>query len=125
MWNFDQQATAEQLRPVLGTNNKLKIEIKVMLQCRESLDLSLIFHDEIKKVILNYCTNLLTSNPPEEQYKSVVNEKENLHKLRMKENVSDDENGKLTREDFEHVLKKLNNKHAKLIINLLWELEMP
>ena len=46
--------------------------------------------EEIKKVSLRYCVNLLTDREPKAEYKNIVEKKDTLHRERMVEAVDND-----------------------------------
>ena len=46
--------------------------------------------DEIKRVSLTYCTNLLTNRPAKEDYKEDLDMKNQLHDVHMDEIIDDD-----------------------------------
>ena len=65
--------------------------------------------DEIKRVSLRYLVNLLSNNPPGEQFKGHVERLKTLHFERMRE-VYDEDNKELSKETFEKTLKVLSSK---------------
>ena len=65
---------------------------------------------EIKRVTLEYCLDVLKNNEPEEEYKELVESKEEAVKILMKRN---DREFSVTEESFKCVLKKLKIKNKR------------
>ena len=57
---------------------------------------------------MQYVVDLLTNNPPEEQFVHEINAKHALHEARMKDNI--DYGDELTQKDFDDVIIKLRKK---------------
>ena len=64
---------------------------------------------EIKEVSTNYLTELLTNRKPNPGYERDIAIKEIIHKVRMREDIEDDD--KFTDEDFGNLLKNLRKKN--------------
>ena len=67
---------------------------------------------EIKKVTLDYCTNLLTNRKPKAEYIEVIRKKELLHGSRMLEVISNDQY-ELTSDMFNSTLRYLARKNGQ------------
>ena len=71
---------------------------------------NLIFEPEaIKDASINYLSDLLTNRKPSDGYERIIEVKEIMHEIRMKEYIDDDE--QLTDEDFGDLLKTLKKKN--------------
>ena len=73
--------------------------------------------EEIKRISLKYCVDLLTNREPKEGFEEIIAMKRNVHKERMKE-IIDEEiefNRKFFDECLEVIKKKRNNKYDFLI----------
>ena len=69
-----------------------------------------VFHpQDIKRVTLNYCVNLLKNKEPKEEYKEIVRFKERVHLERMEE-IIDDDIEELSLESFSNTVENLQKK---------------
>ena len=69
-------------------------------------------NNEIKKVTLEYCLNLLSNNEPDAEVKELVESKEMLHKLRM-EDTDNDEEYEISEADFFLTVGKFESKKSR------------
>ena len=67
--------------------------------------------EEIKKVSLEYCKEVLTNNKPEAEYKKEIMIKEKVHEVRMEEKVSGEI--EFGQGDFTKVLDKMRKNKKK------------
>ena len=65
--------------------------------------------EDIKRVSLKYCVELLTNRTPKEEYRELFKEKEGLHWLRMSESIENDLE-ELTPEMFDKTLNMISRK---------------
>ena len=65
---------------------------------------------EIKSVSLKYCKDLLTNRAPRDDFKEVLENKSNLHEIRMNELIPEEE-VELTPSMFDDALARLKEKH--------------
>ena len=70
-----------------------------------------ISNDKIKEVTLKHCLNALKDNTPGEEVKQIVDLVNKVHDNRMKEEDIDEV--KVSMEDFEEVLDKIERKHKR------------
>ena len=68
--------------------------------------------DEIKKVSLEYCLEVLTKNPVKEGFEEDINLKETLHELRMNELTTDDEKP-VEKETFDKIVNKFKKSNKR------------
>ena len=68
--------------------------------------------DEIKRVSLKYCVDLLTNREPREGFEKIIRMKQNLHENRMKEIIVNDIED-LTHEQYSRALKAVTSKHSE------------
>ena len=71
----------------------------------------LVASSDIRRASLNYCVKNLSDNEVSEKVKVLVTLKENLHKMRMKEDTLDE--FKVDIEEYEEVVEKFKNKDTK------------
>ena len=69
-------------------------------------------NSEIKKVTLNYCVNVLKNNKPAEEVKQLIELKEAVHELRMKDKDNDEEY-EISDKDFLETVGKFEAKKSK------------
>ena len=67
---------------------------------------------QILKALVEYCTELLTNDEPEEDFKEDLKMKRMIHNIRMKDSYEDDPD--LTPSMFANVLKKLKKGRRKI-----------
>ena len=68
--------------------------------------------DKIKEVSLKYCINVLKKKEPDEKYSTVVNDKKEIHKLRMLEKHQNDCE-EIPYEMFMKAFEKIKSKPGK------------
>ena len=67
--------------------------------------------EEIKRISLKYCVDLLTNREPKEGYEDIIDKKREVHKVRMNEIIQNDvEFSEDLYNDCITILKNRNNK---------------
>ena len=103
-------AIFELKKKILG--NKMKNVEPSAVLCPETKEI-VTEKDKIKKITVDYCVNLLTTNPPEKGYEDIITMKKEIHKMRMSKELKCVEcDYKLSDEMFNEALEDLH-KHKK------------
>jgi hypothetical protein len=91
------------MREIIGGKKKAKKEAHAVKDS-ESGEM-VVSNEEIKRVTLKYCLNVLKNNEPEDKFKNLVELKEQVHQMRMKDNNNETEDDITDEEFFTNVCK--------------------